>query len=266
MIHLTHRAIGLSILAVLACPVAARTQDADELAKQLSNPVSSLISLPFQNNFDVGAGPGDEGVSYTLNIQPVIPFVLSPEWTLIVRTIVPITHHEDVFPDDPTGLGDTLQSFFFSPATGLEGFTLGFGPALMYPTGHTKEIGSGKWGAGPTLVAVQQTGPWTFGILTNHIWSYAGDEGRDDVSRTFIQPFVSYAVGNGLTLSLNTESSYDWKADQWTVPIIAGFSQVFTLGGQHMSFGLSGKYFAEKPEFGPEWGIRAQLTLLFPSE
>src|SRR6185312_5466517 len=47
-----------------------------ELAKQLQNPVASLISVPFQNNFDFNLGPNDDGFKYTLNFQPVIPLSL----------------------------------------------------------------------------------------------------------------------------------------------------------------------------------------------
>ena len=60
--------------------------DAHELAKQLSNPVSSLISLPFQSNFDFGMGAGS-GWRYTLNVQPVVPISLTPKWNATVSRL-----------------------------------------------------------------------------------------------------------------------------------------------------------------------------------
>lgn len=150
--------------------------------------------------------------------------------------------------------------------SGRAGFTWGVGPAFLYPSATNDLLGGEKWGAGPTAVLLQQTGPWTVGILANHIWSFAGEENRGEISRTFLQPFLSYAAGKGLSLSLNTEATYDWVANAWTVPIVAGFSQVFMVGTQPMSFGLSAKYYVVKPQFGPDWGARAQLTFLFPTK
>lgn len=87
---------------------------------------------------------------------------------------------------------------------------------------------------------------------------------RSDVNQTFVQPFVAYALGKGVTLSLNAEASYDWPADQWTVPINLGVSKVFKIGEQAMSFQIGAKYYAEAPDGGPEWGVRTTLTYLFP--
>jgi len=70
---------------------------AAELAKKLQNPIASLISFPLQSNFDFRIGPSDEGWRYTLNIQPVIPISIASDWNLIVRTIIPYIHQEDVF-------------------------------------------------------------------------------------------------------------------------------------------------------------------------
>jgi hypothetical protein len=65
---------------------------------------------------------------------------------------------------------------------------------------------------------------------------------------------------------LNAESSYDWVAEQWTVPINLGISQVIRIGDQAMSFQIGGKYYAEVPEGGPEWGIRSTLIFLVPKQ
>ena len=259
----THRVATLSAL-LCASLLPASAQDADALAQELSNPVSSLISLPLQNNFDFGFG--DDGWQYRLNVQPVIPFALNEDWNLITRTIIPFVHQEDVIgSSSQTGLSDTLASFFFSPAQPTDkGVTWGIGPAVLLPTATDDLLGSEKWGAGPTAVVVRIHGPCTYGFLANHVWSFAGDDDREEVSSTFIQPFYAYQLGKGATFTINSESSYNWKTEDWTIPINIFYSKVFRIGDQMMQWQAGGRYYLESPEGGPDWGIRISLNFLFP--
>ncbi len=254
--------IGVGVLPAQA------QESSDELAQQLNNPISSLISVPFQFNAAFGGGPDDDGEWYTLNIQPVIPFSIAPDWNLIVRTIVPVIGRENVFPTDSSawGLGDTVQSFFLSPKAPTEGGLIwGVGPVFLYPTATDDLLGSEKWGAGPTGVALIQKGPWTTGVLANHIWSFAGDEGRNDINATFVQPFAAYALGKGQTIFWNIQANYDWIGDQWTAPMNLGYSKVFSIAQQPMSIGIAGQYYLDSPEGGPKWGVQSTLTFLFPT-
>jgi hypothetical protein len=102
-------------------------------------------------------------------------------------------------------------------------------------------------------------------MLTNHIWGSGGDDNRRNVSATLLQPFVSYTAKTHTTFSLNTESSYDWKGEQWSVPINIAVAQLFKVGTQILQFQVGARYWADSPDNGPEgWGWRAQLTFLFP--
>ncbi|QRM56224.1 transporter [Sinorhizobium sp. BG8] len=246
----------------------AQQADADALSKQLSNPVASLISVPFQSNFDFGAGPDDDGFAYTMNFQPVVPIELNDEWNIISRTILPISYRDYIPGDsDLFGLGDITQSFFFSPSQpGPGGLIWGLGPAFLIPTASDDALGTGKFGLGPTGVALVQHGPWTVGGLANHIWSVAGDGDREDVNQTFLQPFVSYALGHGRSVTLNTESTYDWEHSEWTVPINLMFAQVTHFGTQPVSLQFGVRYYADAPPGGPEWGLRAALVFMFPKK
>jgi hypothetical protein len=126
-------------------------------------------------------------------------------------------------------------------------------------------LGGEKWGAGPTALALRQDGPVTYGVLANHIESFAGDDSRADISTTFVQPFVSYITKTKTTFGVNTESTYDWKTDQWTVPVNATMSQLLKIGPQIFQISLGARYWAESGDNGPdEWGVRAAVTLLFP--
>jgi hypothetical protein len=160
-------------------------------------------------------GLDDEVAVLRINVQPVIPFSIGPGWNLISRTILPILDFDDV-PIPGTsefGLGDTVQSLFFSPKA---------------PT-----AGGWIWGAG--------------------------------VSATFIQPFLTYATPTQTTFALNTESTYDWETNKWSVPINLTAAQVMRFGNQLVQIGGGFRYWIATPDTGPEdWGLRLQFTLLFP--
>jgi hypothetical protein len=248
----------------------AHAQNADELAKQLSNPIASLTSVPMQLNYDDGFGADGDGTKVTLNIQPVIPVSIGENWNMISRTIVPLVSQEGIFAGagSQSGLGDVLQSLFFSPkALTTSGWTWGVGPALLLRTASDDLLGSGKWSAGPTAVALKQTkSGWTYGVLVNHLWSYAGDDERSDVSATFFQPFLAKGLGKGRTLSFNFESSYDWEREQWTAPFNVAYSKVGKIGTQLVSYQGGVRYYIESPDGGPEWGLRFVFTLLYPKK
>jgi len=259
--------LAMSGLAV-AAPAGAQDDAAAELAKKLANPIASLVSVPLQYNYDEYGGVYDGASVSVLNVQPVIPFSMSEDWNLITRTIVPIMDQQD-FPlsgMNESGLGDISASQFFSPkAPTAGGWIWGAGPVELLPTATDDGLGGEQWGIGPTAVALKQTGPWTVGFLTNHIWSVAGDGDRDDVNATYLQPFVSYVTTTKTTIGLNTEATYDWESEQWSVPVIGQVAQLFKLGPQILQLAVAAKYWADSPDNGPEdWGLRVQLTFLFP--
>lgn len=269
IVGLLRHALKLASALALTAPLTAQEAATDdkaaaaELAKKLQNPVASLISVPIQNNWDFGIGSAN-AMKYTANIQPVIPFSLSEDWNLITRTILPV-----VYAESPTGgsskfgLGDINQSFFFSPKAPVGGWILAGGPVMLWPSATDHALGGGKWGAGPTALVLQQERGWTYGLLANHIWSYAGWSDHE-VSATFLQPFISFTTKKQTTFGLNTESTYNWSESQWSVPINASVSQLVKIGKQPVQVQLGGRYYAEGPSGGPDWGLRCGVTFLFP--
>lgn len=251
-----------------ACPMAGQQApsggDPHELAKKLSNPVASLISFPFQSNFDFGMGEGS-GWRYTLNIQPVVPVRLNSKWNLISRTILPVIHQRNVANvGTQSGLGDITQSFFFSPAEEKK-VIWAVGPALLVPTATDDLLGTGRFGVGPTALVLKQQHGWTYGALTNHIWSVAGDDDRAKVNSSFVQPFLAYNTKDAWTYTVNTESSYDWIGNNWSIPINFTITKLTKFGKQPVSLGGGLKCWAHSGPGGPEnCGVRIVVTPLFP--
>jgi hypothetical protein len=241
-----------------------------DLASQLQNPIADLISLPVQFNWDTGIG--QKGADQLkVNIQPVIPISLNDQWNAISRTIVPV-----VYADSPAdgvssdfGLGDTLQSVFFSPKDPIRGWIVGAGPVLQIPTGTGDLFRTQQFSMGPTGIVLRQDplagGTLTSGLLANHLWRVAGSDGEvPDVNATFLQPFLAYTFGKGTTVGINAESTYDWQAGQWSVPINVTIAQLLTLGDQTVQLQFGGRYYVESPDRGPEWGLRFMISFLFP--
>lgn len=240
----------------------------EEIARKLSNPIASMISLPFQFNYDSDIGPNDDGDKTAVNIQPVIPISLNDDWNVISRTILPVVWQDDIFPGagSQSGIGNITQSFFFSPKAPTEnGWVWGAGPVILIPTASNDLIGGEQWGLGPSVVALKQKGQTTIGMLANHVWSIAEDDGPNQkISSTFLQPFFAYGDA-GITYSLNTESSYDWESEQWSIPINATVTKVTKWGNQVISYGGGVRYWAESTDNGPEgWGVRLLFTFVFP--
>ena len=245
--------------------------DAEALAKKLSNPVAALISVPFQFNRDEDIGPLQEGERTFLNFQPVVPITLNEDWNVISRTIVPVTFEQDeIFPGagDQSGLGDIVQSVFFSPKEPTAaGLIWGVGPVVLLPTASDPLLGADQWAAGPTAVGLKQAGPWTYGALANHLWGFKekGQDDRSELNATFVQPFVSYTTPTAWTYSLNSEATYDWHGSDWAVPLNAVVTRLTRLGKLPVSVGFGLRYWVEHAENGPEGlGLRFVLTPLFP--
>ena len=242
--------------------------NAQELAKKLSNPVASLISVPFQFNFDEGIGPDSRGSKFTLNLQPVIPISITEDWNVIWRNIMPVIYQSHVIGNsNQGGLGDFTDSLFLSPKKLVGGIVIGVGPAFLLPTATDDRLGSEKWAAGPTVVMLKQSHGWTVGVLANSLWSFAGNDDRDQVKSTFVQPFVVYTTKTVTTFSLNTESTYNWDAQSqpWSIPINFQVAQLMKFGKLPVQLSGGPRYWAETPDTGPSgWGFRFVVTFLFP--
>jgi hypothetical protein len=259
-------AVSTAVLALVAVS-AAQPASEEDLAKETQNPVSDLISVPFESNFNFGVGPNDD-LQYILYVQPVVPFRLSEDWNLITRTIIPLIDQPELGPGvgDVFGLGDIQLSQFLSPAKS-GALIWGIGPIFQFPTATDDALGSDKWSAGPTAAALTIRGPWVAGALVNHLWSFAGDDDRADVNQTLIQPIVNYNLPGGWFLSSVPYITANWEKDgddRWTVPIGIGVGKVHRFGTQPVSLQLTPYYNVVRPDDAAEWTLQFRINLLFP--
>lgn len=240
--------------------------EAAELAKKLANPIASLISVPFQNNLDHGIGPL-KGSRYTLNIQPVIPVAITPKINLISRVIVPVVSQYNIsgVGNHESGISDVVSSAFFSPSNSKNGITWGAGPVLLFPTGTDDYLTGKKFGVGPTVVALKQSGGWTMGALWNQIWSVSGSSSREDISQMFVNPFMGYNWKSGAGVTGNLEWTQNWqsgKANVWFSPMFSGLT---SFGKQKVSLAVGPKFNIAAPSsVRADFGLRGGLVLLFP--
>lgn len=233
------------------------------LSQQLANPIADLTSVPIQYNALFGGGRDGKAMASVLDIQPVIPLRLNEDWNLITRTILPVTSVDSLLNgrDNVSGLADTQMSLFLSPQeVGPGGLIWGVGAVVNLPTATDPLLGTNKWGAGPSAVALVQKGSWTVGLLANQMWTFDGN----DINKSFIQPWVTYELQDGWSVSATSQTSYDWTARQWTVPFNAGIAKLVSLGQQTVQIQLGGIYMLSAPDGAPRWGLQTTVTLLFP--
>ncbi len=242
----------------------------EELQKKLANPVADLVTVPFQWNTNGNVGPLNE-YQHTLNIQPVYPIKLNEDWSLVNRVIVPVMSNPGTVSGEEreNGLGDITYEGFFSPTPKAGGLIWGLGPILTMRTASDDRLGQGKWSAGPAFVVLQNSGKWTLGGLFTQVWSFAGDDNREDVSAFSAQPIISYRLDSKYSLGYIGTITADWKQDRsserWTVPIGLSLSILSKPKGfVPMDFVIGAGYNAIKPEYAADWFARFQVNFILP--
>ena len=261
----------IAIAGLVLCahmPANAEEESSSDLAKDLTNPIADLITIPVQMTLDRNIGPDEKGYKLQTNIQPVYPFELSEDWNLITRTIMPVIYQDKITPASGSqfGLGDVTLSLFASPKKPSGGILWGVGPVLYLPTATDRLLGAEKWGAGPTAIALTMRGPWTMGALANHVWSFAGKDGRGDINNTFVQPFVAYTSESAWTVSVQSETTYNWESEAWSVPVNAALAKLVMLGGK-LPVSVQGGvgYWLESPDNAADgWRFRLQANFVLP--
>lgn len=251
--------------AAAAAGQAAPEHDASALAKTSQNPVGDLVSLPFQFNFNNG-GDLEDATFLNLNFQPVIPFRLNDDWSVIARTIVPVDSLPGPEGTRFSGVGDIQEQLFFTPAK-PGGIIWGVGPVFSLPTSTVAPLQTGSWAAGPGAVIVKMAGPFVAGGLINQYWTFA-DSGNEVETNLFLfQPFINFNFGQGWALAFAPVITANWDADageQWTVPLGMGISRTTVFNSRPMTLGVQYYYNVERPTGQGASQLRIAVSLLYP--
>ncbi len=245
------------------------------IIKISQNPVGNITVFPFQNNFNYGYGPYTR-LQYNLNVQPVFPIMLSANWNLVARTIIPILNQPSSAPPpvcagpggcpSTFGIGNVQEQLFFGPKTKPGQLIWAAGPIFQFPTATPGTLGTGKWAAGPDAVALVTPGKWVMGALVAQLWSVAGPSSQPNVNSFLVQPFINYNLVRGWAISTAPIMTANWTlhGNKWTVPLGGGFSKTFKDGGQLMQ--LSVLYYTNviRPLAAPQTTLRVSWSLLWP--
>jgi hypothetical protein len=262
------RYAAAAFVSVLALPVSTSAQDAPSLAQEAKNPFTDVTNLQLFYDANLGIEPGNQ-TQQLITLQPLIPFALNPNWSIITRTILPFMSQPGPAPGETGmhGMGDTQFSAFLSPArTGS--LVWGIGPVIQLPTATNDAFGQGKWAAGP-IAGLQWSGAqWTFGALINNVWSFAGETNRSGVNQMQLQPEVndSFKANPNGYLSFSPTITANWQAsaaERWTVPISLGIGQLVKWGHQSVNLQATAYYNVVAPTDASKWTLELLVQFLF---
>lgn len=268
MKHLT-----IIILFVLGIPLYAQEgeqkKSADEIALELSNPVSATASLVFQGTYTQWGGSLDgasEQNSSSLVFLPTIPFKLG-KYNLTLRPSFPFAGAPFINDmgdwDKKRGFGDIVLLGMVGTAT-KGGFLYGFGPTIIFPTASAPELGGEQWQIGPAAMAGILKKWGVVGLLWQHWWGFGAPEGRETKNVGTAQLFYWFSAGKGWQIggSPVTTANYVAGSDiSFVVPLNLGFAKTFLAGKTPIKATLQAQYFVTQPDvLGQNWGIFFQIT------
>lgn len=266
---------GLFIGAIcLACNVAALAQDSNsapssdqetEINKKLSNPISTIRALQFQqNSYSIHPGFEDRSSRNSVNLQfqPVLPISLTDDWNLITRPVFQVVNSVPVPTPtgriyQATGFGDTIFASLLSPSPKLAGsWLLGAGPTFIVPTATTTNVGQKKWQFGPAGVIGYLGENWIVGLFPQQ-WFSVGGNGAKQTSQMNVQYFANYFLPHGWAVGMSPNVRINWYAsdgNKVTFPIGLAVSKVQRLGILPVKFQVQGQYMPVNPSFSARDG------------
>ena len=254
-------------------------KSADEIAKELANPNNSLASLTFKNQFRWYTGDlpdADDQSNYTLLFQPIFPFSLTPpsdtsKAIFFLRPAFPMLFKQPVFDlqkfdfDDVTALGDIGFDVGYG-VTEASGFLWAFGMVGTLPTATDSDVAGKQLRLGPEVLIAKFDKWGVWGFFPSHQWDVTGWGDGGYYSNSQLQLFLVSLPGGGWSIGTTPILNYDWKAEEWTVPLNLSISKTLMIGKMPLKLALDMNYYVEQPDpFGPEWMVGLEITPVVPN-
>ncbi len=223
--------------------------------------VWNVVSVPLDldNDSGFGSSPGDGGI-----LPPPDGFPPSANPPLPI----------DLFRGRTTGFGDMTYVGLFSPSAtkklGEGNFTWGAGFDIGMPTASEDILGTGKWTAGPTALAVYMGPKWKVGGLLTHFKDFSGDSDRADVNLTNLQYFLFYSLNDTTSIGMAPNIICNWEqssGNECSVPIGLGFVTTAKIGKVPFRFGAEVHYTVIQPDdvLATKWNFRFYFIPAAPS-
>lgn len=252
-----------------ASSAAPQEMSADDTAKQLANPNTPLASLTLKTQFTRWDGTlfGAHNLdSQTFLFQPSFPFPVSKTGTIFLRPAFPYLLDQPVVDKlgrvgTKSGFGDMGLDFAYGH-TSKSGVLTAVGMVAGIPIGEDG-LSSETWTLGPELFVGKLSKTHVIGVLTTHQWDVSGPR---ETSLTSIQPILTFLPGNGWAIGTGGTMTYNWKAEQWTIPLQMQVSKTVKIGKMPLKIAVEGNYYIEKPDaLGQEWMVGINLTPVVPN-
>ena len=241
------------------------THPAKTLAAQAGDPTAPVLQFQV-TNFLAPSSYNSDGYANLLNFQPVIPIQRTEKFPLsqVMRLTVPVITTPG--PNRKTGLGDISFFDLFVPKPHSWGMW-GAGVTMVTPTASNDELGQGKWQLGPAATLVYYKVPnWQLGGVIQNPISITGDNNRASVSTFQFQPLVNYLKGDWYFGVGDFNWTYDWKANDWTIPFAFQAGRITRIGKHSYNLSVELAWTAVRPDnsVAPKWGIRLGMVLMLP--
>lgn len=201
--------LNLIFATVAAAPAFAQSGGQD-LASAANDPTASLMSFQLQDFYVSDFHNQSSATQNTLQFRAAIPFILGSTNNIARLTLPYLT-------DTPSGQSGLSDATLFNLTVLDQPWgRWGVGAVALLPTGK-EGLSAEKWGLGPAVGFMASPAWGLWGIFNQNLLTVAGDDDRQDVNLSTIQPIMNVPMGQGWSAGFSDMTFvYDWDANKFT--------------------------------------------------